>query len=304
MAAIGVMDQPKRYAQSIAQLGEVLRLLVPSDAQRAAARPYVARSSDVIITPFSKCGTTMMQQMFHQLRMAPRGGDMDFDDISRIVPWIETAPELNLDINAEQRADPRGFKSHLHYEGLPPGARYVITLRDPKEAFVSLYHFFSGWFFKPGSITLEEFFPVWFREEAQRPNYYTHLLSWWARRGEPDTLVMDYRAVLADKRAAISRLAEFCGLAADGAVIDLVEHRTSRDFMMQHKAPFADPMMRRMSEEKAGLPRGSDSAKIRARDAVREPLPQSLAERIDAEWANRIAPVTGHADYASLAKAL
>lgn len=291
-------------ARSVAELMQLMRILAPSAAQLAAAAPYRTRADDVIITPFSKCGTTMMQQMFHQLRMAGQGGDMDFDDISRVVPWIETAPELDLDINAPQRGNPRGFKSHLDYEALPAGARYVVTLRSPEEAYISLYHFFSGWFFEPGTISMEEFAPVWLRDEPGRPNYYTHLLSWWARRARADSLLMDYRSVIDDKRAAIRRLADFCGLPADAVTLDLVEERTSRRYMMDHKAVFADPMMRRMSEEKAGLPQGGDSAKIRAKDTERPALPASIADRLGRIWADDIAPVTGHANYANLVAAM
>ena len=297
-------DEKRKRAQSVEELTALLPKMVASEGQLATAVPYRARPTDVIITPFAKCGTTMLQQMFHQLRMAKHGGDMDFDDISRVVPWIETAAVLDLDINAEQRANPRGFKSHLHYEGLPASSRYVVTLRDPQEAYISFYHFFSGWLFEPGTIAQEELVPIWLREEPDRPNYYTHLLSWWARRNAPDTLLMDYRDVLSNKRETICKMAEFAGMEIGEAVIDMVEERTSRAFMMAHKAPFGDPMMRKMSEAKARLPEGSDSAKIRSQSASREPLPQSITKQLDAIWAEQVAPITGHGDYASLAAAL
>jgi hypothetical protein len=54
----------------------------------AAGLGFVARPSDVIIASYAKCVTTWLQQMVHSLRT---GGDLDFDDISRVVPWIETA---------------------------------------------------------------------------------------------------------------------------------------------------------------------------------------------------------------------
>ena len=66
---------------------------------------------------------------------------MDFDDISRVVPWIEMSPVLGVDLNAPQRAEPRGFKSHLGYGRIPKGARYVVSLRDPKDSFFSMYRF-------------------------------------------------------------------------------------------------------------------------------------------------------------------
>src|SRR5215470_1738539 len=89
-------------------------------AARDAAPPFVTRPTDVIISPYGKCGTTMLQQMFHTLRTR---GDMDFDDISRVVPWIEMSPILRIDLNSPQRAEPRGYKSHLSYRSVPKGAR-------------------------------------------------------------------------------------------------------------------------------------------------------------------------------------
>ena len=85
-----------------------------------------------------------------------KGGDMDFDDISRVVPWIETAPMINMDINAEQRANPRGFKSHLPFDKLPAGARVINSFRNPADAAWSMFKFMEGWFIEPGTITPDE----------------------------------------------------------------------------------------------------------------------------------------------------
>ena len=303
------MTETRKRARNMAEWAKVMSGLVPTEAQLAAAKPYAPRPSDVIITPYAKCGTTLLQQMFHQLRMADagvdgRGGDMDFDDISRVVPWIETAPSLDLDINAEQRSNPRGFKSHLHYEGLPPGALYVAALRDPHDSCVSFYRFMEGWTFETGAITMEDFMPAWLSGGPSRTDYFTHLLSWWARRDEADTLLMTYRHIVKQKRDAIARLAALMGLPLDEETTAMVERRTAREYMLEHKAPFADPMMRRLSEERGGLPKGGDSAKIRAADTPDRELPDSLSAQIDALWAERITPVTGHANFAELAAEL
>ena len=60
------------------------------------------RPDDVVITPWGKSGTTWTQQIVHTLRTR---GDMAFDDISRVVPWIEMSPLLGLDLNAEQPSE-------------------------------------------------------------------------------------------------------------------------------------------------------------------------------------------------------
>jgi len=125
------------------------RMGAPDDVA-LSIQSFRPRPTDIIISPFSKCGTTWLQQIFHCLRT---GGDMDFDDISRVTPWIEMARALGIDLNSPQKAQPRGSRA----TGLgrhPKGARYMVCLRDPKDAFVSLYRFMEGWFLEPGPSLL------------------------------------------------------------------------------------------------------------------------------------------------------
>ena len=119
-----------------------------------ALSDYRPDPTDVIITPYAKCGTTWTQQIFHTLRTR---GDMDFDDISRVVPWIETAPMIGLDINAPQRGSPRGFKSHLGYDFIPKGTRYINVIRDPVDAAYSSFKFTEGWFLETGTVSADDF---------------------------------------------------------------------------------------------------------------------------------------------------
>src|SRR3954454_13692140 len=140
-----------RRATTLDELrGKVARLVSPEGYD--AGLHFVPRPSDVIVAPFAKCGTTWLQQIVHSLRT---GGDLDFDDISRVVPWIETAHDLGLDLDAEQRAEPRVFKSHLAWTEVRKGARYLVSLRDPRDALGAVHRFFEGWFFEPGSIDVE-----------------------------------------------------------------------------------------------------------------------------------------------------
>src|SRR6476659_4178765 len=111
------MDQiASRRARSLEEFGAITGRMFGPDDIAAGIASYRPRPTDVVITPFAKCGTTWLQQIFHTLRTR---GDTDFDDISRVVPWIETAGMLGIDLEAPQRAEPRGFKSHLPYHRLP-----------------------------------------------------------------------------------------------------------------------------------------------------------------------------------------
>ena len=293
-----------RRAHSIEELGANMEALHAIEPMHY--RPYAPQAGDVFITSWAKSGTTMTQQMFHQLRMAAAtgAGDMDFDDISRMTPWEDTALMLDLDTNLPQRAAPRGFKSHREYERLPAGMRYVITLRDPKETFISFYRFFDGWHIERGALTLEEFFPLWLGGGPGGCDYYTHLLSWWARRADPDTLLVSYGWAVENRREMIQRLAALCEIELTEEVTALVEEYTNREFMHRHKDKFDDAMICAVMEERLGIPANSDSSKVQAVGSNSEELPASVAEQIDAMWDERIEPVTGHKDFASLAAEL
>ena len=294
----------KHRARSMEEFRTQQRVLFDAAmAATQAAPPFEPDPTDVIISPYGKCGTTMLQQMFHTLRT---GGDMDFHDISRVVPWIEMSPVLGVDLNAPQRAHPRGFKSHLGYDRIPRGARYVVSLRDPKDSFFSMYRFMEGWFMEPEAVPIEDFFEGWVRGRGpEGKGYFDHLLSWWAVREEANVLLFAYRKVVADRAAHIRRLADFAGIPLDDELLDLTVERTSRAWMLAHKDRFDDALMRGLSERVADVPAGSDSAKVRDSDGSHsDELPSAIAERIDALWGERITSELGYRDFTELETAL
>lgn len=287
-------------ARSVEEFGAIMALA--AEGTNTHFRPYQPLEGDVFITSWAKSGTTLLQQMFHQIRTAQTGGDMDFDDISRVVPWEDTAAMVDFDMQSDQRAAPRGFKSHREYERLPPGKRYVIALRDPRESYISFYRFFNGWQLERDALPLEDFMPLWMGGGPGGCDYFTHLLSWYARRKEADTLLFTYPWVTRHREQAIGHLARFCGLHLDDAQQAMVLERTSREYMYKYKDRFDDAMVAQILESRAGIPPGSDSSKVQASGSNADELPASIAAEIDRLWAERALPATGHASFATLAK--
>src|SRR3954454_16775657 len=217
----------RRRATTLAELQAKMDRLV-SGSGLAAGLGFVPRASDVIIASYAKCGTTWLQQMAHSLRT---GGDLDFDDISRVVPWIETADDLGLDLDAAQRGEPRVFKSHLSYDQVPSGARYIVSVRDPRDALVSAYRFFEGWFFEPGSIDIETLGRMRFVEGRA---YYAHLASWWPHRHDANVLLLAYEHMKHDHHGAVRRVAEFIGFGDADERIAVACEESSLASMQTH----------------------------------------------------------------------
>ena len=292
-------DETPRRAHSMAEMAQIQGRMMNPEGFIASIKAWKPRPTDVVITPFGKCGTTWLQQTFHTLRTR---GDMDFDDISRVVPWIETAVAIGLDIEAPQRAEPRGFKSHLAYDQVPKGAKYVVSFRDPKDQMVSMFKFMEGWFIEPGTVPIAEFAESNLSRLGKGQDYYHHLVTWWEQRDNPNVLLFSYEQMSADPERSIRKLAAFCGIALDDELLALALERSSLAYMLQYKDRFDDAMMRAMSERKCNLPPGSDSAKVRKGGVGghKAELPEAIAAKIDEAWRTHVTPKIGFPDYASL----
>ena len=57
-------------------------------------------------------------------------GSMDFDEISLVIPMIEMAHDYGYtNLDTDQVAKPRMYKSHLWYPHCPKGAQYIYCAR-------------------------------------------------------------------------------------------------------------------------------------------------------------------------------
>lgn len=262
-------------------------------AMGLAFRP---RPTDIFIAPYAKCGTTWMQQIVHGLRT---GGDMAFGEITEVVPWIELAHDLGLDPEAPQ-PEPRAYKSHLPWDEIPKGGRYIVVLRDPVDAMVSLYRFFEGWFFEPGSIGLAEFADDYLaRGEG---GWWHHAASWWRRRGRDDTLLLAYENMASDLAAHVARVDAFIGTGADAATLETAIRQATLGFMKAHAGQFDDNLVRRRRDAVCGLPPGGASAKVAG--GPKPEISPEIRARFAERWKRTMEAEFGLPGYDALRRAL
>ena len=290
-----------RLAQSFDEMLEAKSLLFPP-VTFERGKLFAPRPSDVIVTPWSKSGTTWLQQIAHGLRS---GGDMDFDDISRLSPWIEVADALGVDLDADQGWTPRIFKSHYSYAAVPKGARYIVAFREPHRVMVSYYRFYEGWLFESGTVSLDEYLAPHL-DRSSGKDYWSHMASWWARRGDPKVLLLSFELMHEDLEKTVRRVADFIGISADDGLISLVTRQSTLEFMLEHEHRFNDLMHRQRGAEVGAHPPGIGSTKVTAGEynPERYELSSSVLAAMEHHWEEAMAEPFGIRSYDELTEAL
>ncbi|HXD12484.1 MAG TPA: sulfotransferase domain-containing protein [Anaerolineales bacterium] len=256
--------------------------------------------TDVFIVTPPKCGTTWMQQIVHGLRTR---GSMDFEEISSVVPWINMAHDMGIDIHAPQVANPRAFKTHSTLDEVPKGAKYIVILRNPHDALVSNYYFFDGFFFEKGSIDIETFAREFY---IPRRAVCQHITALWDRRSDENILPLCYENMKTDLAGTIEKVAHFIGIPLDDELRQIVLRQSNIKFMQEHKAQFEDHLIRKARSASMRLPLEGQLNKVRngevgeSKDHVSDEIRNELVE----VWRKEITAKIGLNSYEDLRQEL
>ncbi len=244
-----------------------------------------------------------MQQIAHGLRTK---GDMSFEEITAVVPWIELADDMGIALDAPQPGNVRLFKSHLSWEKVPKSCRYIYIIRDPKDMVISAYHFLEGWFFESGTISLQEFISAQYLAAPAAGSYWAHIRSWWPRRRDPNVLFLAYEGMKADLEGTVARVAKFLGSKLDEEEFELIMEQSSFEFMKRHAKQFDDHILRSRRDSECRLPPGGDSSKVRRGEIgshVEEMTPE-MNHAMETRWKQEIHDTIGFASYSEMVEAL
>lgn len=280
-----------RRPRTIAELEALDGFVTNAGLQRGLG--FRPDPTDIFISPYAKCGTTWMQQVVHGLRS---GGSMDFAEITEAVPWLELAQDMGVDLAAPQAAAPRVFKSHLAWDEIPKGGRYIVVFRDPVDAMLSLHRFFEGWWFEAGAITIDDFAGYYLGRRGG--GYWGHAASWWRQRGREDVLLVTFEEMKRDLAGVVDQVAAFMG-GFDAATRAIATKQAGFEFMKRHAGQFDDHLVRQARDIACGLPPGGSATKIdtgRAGAAA----PREIRRAFDSRWQETMAREFGLASYGDL----
>jgi aryl sulfotransferase len=201
----------------------------------AHGRAFKPAPADVFAVTYPKCGTTWMQQIMHMLRS---GGDMDFGEVTEVVPWDCIALDCGQNLNDAQQYAPRCYKSHESYEGIGKGGKYIYVARDPRDAFVSFFNFLPAYMGIDNTdcqaISMDAFAEAIFAGVSHSGLIWNHFLSFWKVREQENVLWIFFEDMKDDLRSCVKKVGEFMGLTGgqlSDTVLDTVCHKASYKFM-------------------------------------------------------------------------
>ncbi len=212
-----MIDGPRRYVSD------------EEDSGRWSGFPF--RVGDIVISARSKTGTTWVQMICALLVFGTPDLPAPLVDLS---PWLDhlvTGREQVYARLAAQRHR-RFIKTHTPLDGISvdPRAGYVVPARHPLDAAVSLYHQGDNIDRRrvreltgapepsvPASPRppVREWLLAWIASDDDPqaamdslPGMMWHLSDAWARRDEPNVLLVHYDDLIADLDAQMRRIAE------------------------------------------------------------------------------------------------
>lgn len=204
------------------------------DSARWLGFPF--RQGDIVISTRSKSGTTWVQMICALLVFQTSDLPAPLSELSPWLDWLVTPRDDVMARLADQ--DHRRFvKTHTPLDGIPldPRATYIVVARHPLDMAVSLYHQgdnldrvrlrqLTGRPEPAGPpaprLPLHEWLMSWIdrdvgpREEMDSlPGVMWHLYDAWARRDEPNVLLVHYDDLSADLEGEMRRLAASLDIA-------------------------------------------------------------------------------------------
>nr|GMD30812.1 flavonol sulfotransferase-like [Ipomoea batatas] len=189
----------------------------------ALQQHFKPHPNDVLLASYPKSGTTWLKALLFSIvnRATYKHDDMLHPLLNsnphELVPWLETYASSN-------RTNPRPpqsflFSTHLAYPSLPEqirssSCRIVCVFRDPKDVFVSFWHFFNK--LRPkdsSSISLQEAFSQFSRGASPFGPYWDHVTAYYKASIQFPNQVffVRYEDLKTETVFHVKRLAEFVG---------------------------------------------------------------------------------------------
>ncbi|CAO2142244.1 unnamed protein product [Urochloa humidicola] len=183
---------------------------------------FKARHDDIILATNPKCGTTWLKALTFAIINRAHYDFSKHPLLTRhpqeVIPTIDVEIPLNGDLTCiEKLPSPRILATHMPLSVLPESiliqsCRIVYICRDPKDVFVSKWHFASEFFRgKWSDINVE--FDMFCEGVSIHGPYWDHCLEYWreSTRKPNKVLFLKYEDMILEPVKIVKSLASFLG---------------------------------------------------------------------------------------------
>jgi hypothetical protein len=252
---------------------------------------YQPGPHDVLVCSYFKSGTNWTMHIAVQIAHL---GQASFDHIHDLVAWPEIERRrmglaVALADEGPWRNAPTGLrviKTHLPMDRVPysAAARYICVVRDPKDVFVSSYHFARDMVFGPLMPSPARWLQTFLSPDCISGSWAAHLASGWRLRRRDNVLFLTYEEMKRDLPAAVHRIAALMNVTLSPAQFDDVVRQSGFAHMKQIGMKFDLGRFRRPAKLAGGamIRRGESGA-------AGELLSADEQRRIDRYWRAELA---------------
>jgi hypothetical protein len=192
---------------------------------------YEPKANDVFVCSYFKAGTNWTMQIAYQI--ANRGAG-EYQNIHDVIPWPD-APIKALAVPLSETSEKnsitglRVIKTHSLAYSMPYSrdAKYICVVRDPKDVFVSSYHYVRSVVLGNLMPTVATWLDIFLSKVAMHDQWADFLCGYWKWRDRPNVLFLTYEEMKDDLAGTIRRIADLTGVSLTPEESDRICHASS-----------------------------------------------------------------------------
>lgn len=177
---------------------------------------YEPKANDVFVCSYFKAGTNWTMQIAYQI--ANRGAG-EYQNIHDVIPWpdapIKAIAVPFSDIPEKQSVTGlRVIKTHSLAHSMPYSrdAKYICVVRDPKDVFVSSYHYVRSVVLGNLMPSVAAWLDIFLSKVAMHGQWADFLCGYWKWRDRPNVLFLTYENMKDDLAGTIQKIADITGV--------------------------------------------------------------------------------------------
>ncbi|GAB4190690.1 MAG: sulfotransferase domain-containing protein [Phycisphaeraceae bacterium] len=223
------------------RIKEIVTRMMPKSVPTGTTQHPTIYPDDCFLVSYPKSGNTWMRFLLAQLLYEAGGGKdhdlIDFHNYSKYVPEYELH---SRDYFAMPR--PHIIKSHSPYN--PDFPRVVYLVRDPRDVYVSYYHYMLKRL--PEGTSFHTFLRM---DSLDYGQWHEHVAGW---IDKPNVMVIRYEDMLRDTAVELKRCIDFWGglTFSDSQIqraVELSRFDRMKQIEQQRGLPFRNPVQKAKS---------------------------------------------------------